>query len=403
MLITLFYFSSVANAALQDDLIGYWNFDEGSGETAADSSVNGHDLTRRDNGGTGWAPTADARIGNSAFYAGGRRVYFAAGISDFINGLSQFSLALWVKSNSSSTDRGFVIGSVSGGIGDSFDVNFGFRYDDAGFYGGGNNVIKAGITTAEGTHTIETSDQSTTTDWQHLVFTWSSGGSISVYIDGVLDTLSHTDPVLAGTITVAANFTIGRGPRTTARKGWQGYIDDVRLYSRPLTQAEITTLASGATTDGPSLTYNVRLSGVGNLTTEMPSGSGDAVYTVRITNIGETLDTITLTTSGDVAATISRSSVSLAPGASTDVVLTISKNALTEVGKYEVIVTATSQADSTQTATVTITTTIFTCGIELAGVGDLTTETADVSAGVSYEIRVKNIGSRSDVDYITLD
>ena len=52
-LITVVYFSSVANAALQGDLIGYWNFDEGSGKTAADSSVNGHDLTRKDNGGDG--------------------------------------------------------------------------------------------------------------------------------------------------------------------------------------------------------------------------------------------------------------------------------------------------------------------------------------------------------------
>ncbi len=396
-LITVVYFSSVANAALQEGLIGYWTFDEGSGETAADSSVNGHDLTRTDDGGTGWAPTADARIGNSAFHAGGDRVYFAAGTGDFINGLSQFSLALWVKSKWPGTDRGFVLGKWDKGN----DYLFNFRYDNDGWRSKADNCIKAGITTTEGTHEIETSEDSTSTDWQHLVFTWTSGGTISVYIDGVLDTLSYTGAAVGGTITEVTDLTIGRGSKTTGSRGWRGYIDDFRLYNRPLTQAEITTLASGATTDGPSTAYGVRLVGVGNLSTEKPSESGDAVYTVRITNTGKALDTISLTTSGDVAATLSRNSVSLAPGASTDVVLTISKNALTEVGEHEVTVTATSQADSTQTATVTTTTTIFRCGIELTGAGDLTTKTADASAGVSYIIRVKNTGSRSDTVTLT--
>ena len=76
--------------------------------------------------GTGWAPAADARIGNSAFYASRERVYFAAGIGDFINGLSQFSLALWVKSNLSSTNGGFVLGKRDG------DHVFNFRYADIG-------------------------------------------------------------------------------------------------------------------------------------------------------------------------------------------------------------------------------------------------------------------------------
>jgi uncharacterized membrane protein len=168
-----------------------------------------------------------------------------------------------------------------------------------------------------------------------------------------------------------------------------------------LTQTEITTLASGAITDGPVSTASVRLVGVGNLSTERPSESGDAVYTVRITNTGTALDTFTLTTSGDVAATLSRNSVSLAPGASTDVVLTINENALTEVSEYEVTVTAISQADNTQTASVTTTTTIFTCGVELAGIGDLTKTLTDASAGVRYTIRVTNTGSKSDIVTLT--
>ena len=65
ILLLVVYFNATAGAALQEGLIGYWNLDEGTGNTAADSSENGNDLTR--SGPAGWAPTDEARIGNSAY------------------------------------------------------------------------------------------------------------------------------------------------------------------------------------------------------------------------------------------------------------------------------------------------------------------------------------------------
>ena len=395
-LITIVYFSSVASAALQQGLIGYWNFDEGTGDVAADASGNGNDLTREYAG--NWAPTDAARIGNSAYHnSSGRSGFFGTEDVGFINGLSAFSLCLWVKSNVPRTDRGFIVGRVP----NFQDENFSFRYDKNGYSGGEDDVIKAGITTTEGTHSLESSGNVQTLEWQHLVFTWTSGEQMKIYIDGVLDTPFHIGTAVSGVISNVSKFSIGRGPRSTSGYAWRGSIDDVRLYNRPLTQAEIRTLASGATTDGPFSAYGVRLAGVGRLTTEMLSGSGNAVYTVRITNTGSVLDTFNLTTAGDVNATLSRTSVSLAPGASTDVIMTIRENTLADAGEYEVRVTATSQGDSTQTATITTNTTIFVCGVELTGVGDLTTKTADASAGVNYTIRVKNTGSRSDTVTLT--
>jgi hypothetical protein len=396
ILLTIVYFSSIASAALQEGLIGYWNLDEGTGNTAADSSENGNDLTR--SGPAGWAPTDEARIGNSAYKnLSGNRGLFNKD-TEVLNGLTSFSVSVWVKSDRTDTDRGFLNFRTP-----NLDDHYGFRYDNTGYQGGENNVIKAGVNTTGGTHQIESSGNVQTTDWQHLVFTWRSGEPIKLYIDGVVDTLSYVGAPVSGSITGTSKVRIGAGPgdNRTGGVGWDGYIDDVRIYNRPLTQTEITTLASGAITDGPVSTAGVRLAGVGNLSTERPSESGDAVYTVRITNTSTALDTFTLTTSGDVATTLSRNSVSLAPGASTDVVLTINENALTEVGEYEVTVTAISQADNTQTASVTTTTTIFTCGVELAGIGDLTKTLTDASAGVRYTIRVTNTGSKSDIVTLT--
>lgn len=143
-------------------------------------------------------------------------------------------------------------------------------------------------------------------------------------------------------------------------------------------------------------TYGIKLSGVGNLTTEIPKSSGNVLYTVRITNIGTKLDTISLTTEGKVEATLTRNAVTLAPSASTDVVMIISEDELSDVAIYEVKVIATSKGDPTKTTSITTTTTIFTCGVEVNNVGEVKIETTDTGTTVSYKISITNIGSRPD-------
>ena len=394
-LITVVYFGSVAGAALEDGLVAYWTFDEGSGTTAADATGNGWDL-RKGGSHSGWSTTADAKIGNSAYQnkTGKNGAFVHDDPEDFINGLNAFSLALWIKSDEDNTGKGFINGVVPN-IAEGY---FSFRYSKTGS-AGEKKIIRAGIATEGGTnsgiHIIDSSGNVQTTDWQHLVLTWRSGEAMKLYINGTLNTLSATGPIHRGTLARNAKFFIGRGPLDTnpGNEAWHGLIDDVRLYNRPLTQAEITTLASAAN--------GVALAGVGNLTHELPIDSGDVVYTIRITNTSSTLNTISLTTKGDVNATLSRNEVSLAPGQSTDVILTISEDVLADLGEYEVSVTATFQGDPTKTVTITTNTIIFTCGVALAGVGDLETETANASAGISYTIRVTNIGNLADTITLT--
>ncbi|MYF99247.1 hypothetical protein F4212_08960 [Candidatus Poribacteria bacterium] len=156
------------------------------------------------------------------------------------------------------------------------------------------------------------------------------------------------------------------------------------------------TSAIGAETEENPDPYGIKLSGVGALKTEIPHGNGNVLYTIRITNTGIELDTISLTTEGTVTATLTRNSVTLTPNAYTDVVIIINEDALTDVGTYVVNVTATSKGDPTKTATITTTTTIFTCGVEVVSVGDVTIETKETGTTASYKISITNIGSRSD-------
>ena len=144
------------------------------------------------------------------------------------------------------------------------------------------------------------------------------------------------------------------------------------------------------------------LAGVGDVEKQTADASSGISYTLRVENTGNVDDMISLTTSGDVSATLSQNSLSLAAGASTNVSISISGSALSTAGEYEVKVKATSQGDNTKTAEVTTTTTILpTYSITLAGIGDLTTETSDASTGVSYRFRVTNTGNTDDTVRLT--
>lgn len=106
----------------------------------------------------------------------------------------------------------------------------------------------------------------------------------------------------------------------------------------------------------PSIIYGVALVGVGDLTTETSSG---VRYTLRVTNIGNIKDTISMTVAGNVYATIIPSSVTLNQGGSRTVTLRIAGDAFDESGDYVVRVNAISQGDNTKTAEIVTITTVL--------------------------------------------
>ena len=153
--------------------------------------------------------------------------------------------------------------------------------------------------------------------------------------------------------------------------------------------------------------YGVALVGVGDLTQTVTAGviSEDVRYTLRVTNTGTESDTINLTTSGDLSAILSQNSVTLQGSSIADVTLTIPANTLTNLGTYEVTVTATSQGNTTQTdeAIATIIVEVRTSyGVELTAVDSLmqTTATTDTE-DITYTLRVTNTGTETDIIKLT--
>ncbi len=128
-------------------------------------------------------------------------------------------------------------------------------------------------------------------------------------------------------------------------------------------------------------------------------------YTLKVTNTGNAMDTVSLEASaeigigGSVLGSFSERSIELEAGASAEVTLSVKGDLLTEPGDYPITVTATSGTDSTMTAEVTTTTTIkmpIIVGVSLEVVGDTALSTMDAVEGVSYTLKVTNTGNAMD-------
>ena len=239
-LIATVYLTSVASASLNDGLLIYLPFDERSGQTAADSSGNSNDADLTE--GAEWKPNS-GKIGGAVSLDGAGAVVEDPNGADYINGLDAFSISVWVKSDSVGHDRGIVFARDP----DGGDNIFGFRYDAASWSTpGGTNLIKGAITTTGGGQAYEGKSDVQTTDWQHLVFSWKSGEKLTLYIDGELDDdPTHNDDGKVGEISGATKLFVGKGAKDNNGTSWPGLIDDLRIYDRALTEAEIADLASG--------------------------------------------------------------------------------------------------------------------------------------------------------------
>jgi hypothetical protein len=222
--------------------------DEGAGVTVVDWS--GHD---RHAGFADPAPAWAAGFLDGAlrFAGNGQSAVYEDG--SFLNGLDALTITAWVKSDVTDTDKGILL----------FDTPIGeddrdLRYDAAGFLANGRNIIKMGVAVAgEGGVNIvqlESSNNSQTTDWQHLAMVWSSGQDLTLYIDGELDSPTAITAPATGRLAGYSTMTIGKAGKDMVNSSCQGLIDEIRIYDKALTQAEV----QGAMRSDPLLAWDPR-------------------------------------------------------------------------------------------------------------------------------------------------
>jgi hypothetical protein len=231
----------LAGAAVPDPDVLWWKFDEGTGATAADSSGKGHDGVIT---GAAWKSGGVGGVGYCLDFPGS----LAVSVEDknapgYLNGLGAVTVALWIKSRVTGTDNGFIIAENPAGN-DSFVT---MRYDVAGASFGGSNVLKMAVTSAPGgEQQLESASGLQTTNWQHVAMTWKGGELIRFYADGKPITPTGQGAANAGTISGCTTLIVGKGGKDLSGNpgtGWNGLIDDVRIYSSVLTAAQIAELA----------------------------------------------------------------------------------------------------------------------------------------------------------------
>jgi len=206
-------------------LVGSWTFDEGTGSVAYDYSGN--------NATGSWQGTAS---GTSGYYSAGKvgswagafdgtSTYVGTSFNSSVLG-SSFSLCAWVE-------------LFPGG--GNYPESFGTTGNNIlfGAVGGGGSKMDIYIKNSVGSYTDTSNSNSMSLSAWHFVTGTFDGTNGRVYVDGVLQA---TTP--AGT---AASFSglMNIGKNLASNSYWNGLIDDVRIYNRALSAAEIQALYSG--------------------------------------------------------------------------------------------------------------------------------------------------------------
>lgn len=221
--------------------------------TWEDQSGNNNDFIGRT--GSGTRPTyiaSSTPLGNQPainFVGNGDAFEDPDGDTNYLNGLTEFTLMIVYKSDQTSTDRGLWNAIDPNGA----DEVLGIRYDASGANSGGafTNVIKTGILGNNSANQLESFSDIQTTNSQITSLHWKSNTLFDIYVDGILNNPSSAGPPPTGTISSASTAWVGRGGKDTGNSSWDGQIAEVILYSK-----DLTTLERQKIEDYLSLKYN---------------------------------------------------------------------------------------------------------------------------------------------------
>ena len=211
------------------NLVGHWEFDDGSGTTAFDSSGN-------DNNGTLVnGPTWTTGQVNGSLRFDGVDDYVR--VANLAGGTS--TVTLWLNTS-------------AGGLGTSFWNGLAFfGYEQGGgvndygcaLNGGGKVVCQYGDSGPTGNKIVNDGL------WHFIAYTRdASTGIMKIYVDGLLDTTGAAETGFKSPLGTA----VGTVPNTRGQD-FDGTLDDVRIYSGVLSDTEILSLYTNATGNVTSL------------------------------------------------------------------------------------------------------------------------------------------------------
>lgn len=224
-------------SSLDNGLVGLWTFD--GKDTTWTSATAG---TTRDGSGNGLTGTitnmsrdsavAIGKLGQALRFDGSDDRVTITGSGGVANNLTEMTVSAWFKSTYNNSQM------IATKENDNVNAP-GWRFDMAPT--GGATQGKIGfILQQDGSNYNGKYTNATYHDgnWHHAVATLSGGGggTITLYIDGEAAATTANSAGTVTTYTTSNVILIGDVPNTVS---WNGNLDDVRIYSRALTAAEV--------------------------------------------------------------------------------------------------------------------------------------------------------------------
>jgi hypothetical protein len=224
----------------------HWPLDDGTGTNVVDISGGGRD------GEFAGAPvwTTNGILGGALNFSGTNDFVRQVRNTNFLNGLSQFTLSLWLKPATTNFDEGFFAASDSG-------TNETLSLATRSFASCGNymNVFEATLSTSKGVaHRISASGAIKPFQWQHVALVWSNGLAPALYLNGQLDQPLSGFAAAPGRLMNCPEFIIGKGAPNNPNS-WNGTLDDVRMFPRALSADEIVALDGWPITNHAPVVY----------------------------------------------------------------------------------------------------------------------------------------------------
>lgn len=248
-------------------LVGYWNFDEGAGNQASDSSGNSNDADLVN--GPQWTT---GKVGGALSFDG-IDDYVNAGADASLNNLTAKTVAAWINTNTSGIDHIMANKGWEFGIDNSNVLSYWHRWSYGDWRGGlwqGTTPIGAG-------------------QWLHVTVVYDASSPANAplfYINGVQEIPTEVSPGHAGSPTDDSGINLAIG---STYDFFDGQIDEFHIYDRALTSAEVLALY---TTTTPSNSSPV-LDAIGDITV-----SEGAIVTFIPTATDTDNDTLSFSYSG---------------------------------------------------------------------------------------------------------
>jgi hypothetical protein len=223
--------------AQEEGLVGYWNFEEGGGTTAHNQSGNGNNGTLSDNGSASLPAWSSGKVGSWSLYfnppSSGSQAYVTMAPVNAAQATgTAITVGLWVDPNATQVGGGWLFRN-----GTNCDENYGLNLN--GPSGGSYSLAFTTYDNSCNPHNVTLSGYVVPqTSWSYITLVFIQDTSITGYVNGVSQR-ANSFPFISALSTSYLEFGANTGAST---QEYNGYLDDVRIYNRALSPAEVMAL-----------------------------------------------------------------------------------------------------------------------------------------------------------------